>query len=101
MAHASGLPFLIHSPRWLRHVGRYDEAQLAWMRLGLDETEAKKEIESLEADESIKPSTSRAWHESIRELWSKEIRMRTFLGCFIMGMQQVSEQDCRLSLLLL
>ena len=86
---ALGSPFLIHSPRWLTHVGRHDEARRAWTRLGLNATEAEKEEVSVVNQERTEASQKGNWRQELRQLWAKDVRMRTFLGCFLMGMQQV------------
>ena len=43
---AIGSPFLPHSPRWLRHVGRGAEADIAWVRLGVSAADAEKTEET-------------------------------------------------------
>ncbi|KAH8116826.1 general substrate transporter [Phellopilus nigrolimitatus] len=89
---AVGSPFLVHSPRWLRHVGRHEDAIKAWTRLGLNPTEAEKE-DSTAANEERADESRKDWKTELRQLWKKEVRKRTVLGCFIMGMQQLSGID--------
>ncbi|KAK7056853.1 hypothetical protein VNI00_002570 [Paramarasmius palmivorus] len=56
---AIGTPFFPHSPRWLIHVGRHTDAEIALRRLGMDAVEAKKETGALDT----------APIESRREFW--------------------------------
>lgn len=86
---ALGSPFLIHSPRWLTHVGRHEEAMRAWTRLGLNPTEAEKEEGAAINLERTEASQKGNWRQELRMMWAKDVRRRTFLGCFLMGMQQV------------
>lgn len=83
---AAGASWLPHSPRWLRHVGRQADAAHAWARLGVSRTEAEKEEETTQ--ELQGRSQTSAWQE-IKQLWSKNVRGRTTLGCFLMAMNQV------------
>ena len=82
---AVGTPFLPHSPRWLRHVGRTADADAAWVKLGVSSADAEKTEESASRDEAQKLS----WWLEAQQLWKKGIRGRTALGIFLMGMQQV------------
>ncbi|KAI5119490.1 hypothetical protein M0805_009514 [Coniferiporia weirii] len=92
VAYAIGSPFLIHSPRWLRHVGRNEDALKAWTRLGLNPAEAEKEDISA-ANEARDGERRGNWKTEARQLWRKDLRKRTILGCFLMGMQQLSGID--------
>ena len=99
---AAGSLFLAHSPRWLKHVGRTEEATQAWLKLGFTATEAEKEQEVLQRVQDvgqvqIQESAAAVGVdakqivalETARMLWDKDVRGRTVLGIFLMGMQQV------------
>ncbi|KAF9267384.1 general substrate transporter [Marasmius fiardii PR-910] len=91
---AVGTPFFPHSPRWLLHVGRHADAENAHSKLGLQAAENKKE--GADGGETLATLTiqSRAevWKHA-KELFTKEVRGRTLLGLFIMGIQQCSGID--------
>lgn len=68
----------------------------AWARLGLNAAEAEKENEERERAEQTKAaaqgagdSRGKGWWAEVSQLWAREVRLRTFLGCFFMAMQQV------------
>ena len=82
---AVGTPFLPHSPRWLRHVGRTADADAAWVKLGVRSADAEKTEENASRDEAQKLS----WWQEGQQVWKKGVRGRTALGIFLMGMQQV------------
>ncbi|THH17532.1 hypothetical protein EW146_g3296 [Bondarzewia mesenterica] len=101
-----GSLFLPHSPRWLKHVERTDEAARAWLILGFTATEAEKEqeVEQRERNEiqvqredaassvgadARQPGTL----ATAKMLWGKDVRRRTILGIFLMGMQQACGID--------
>lgn len=98
--YAAGSTFLIHSPRWLRHVGRHAEGARAWERLGLSAAEAEKEDEErTRAEQSEAAAASngsvggrQGWWAEASQLWARDVRLRTFLGCYIMATQQVREK---------
>lgn len=99
--------WLTPSPRWLTLHGRTAEAAATWDILGVSHAEREKieivehirEItESGEIDTS-RPTTA---HESSQgtkkrnsfwELFTHDVRERTFLAVFMMGMQQLSGID--------
>ncbi|KAA1469448.1 general substrate transporter [Dentipellis sp. KUC8613] len=92
--------FLPHSPRWLRHVGRIEESKRAWERLGYTATEAEKEQEVVQREHNEGAAPARAdaerrsgWLDTARMLFKKDIRRRTVLGIFLMGMQQACGID--------
>lgn len=102
--------FLIRSPRWLESKGRHEKARLAWERLGVTDAERRKDEEQQSTTltvvpkapepESLALAPTRS-HHSVRdpertswlELFAADTRKRTLLGCFVMGMQQLSGID--------
>lgn len=82
-------PFLPHSPRWLRHVGRTAEADAAWVKLGVSAADAEKTEESAVRVQTVRES----WWTRTKQLWAKDVRRRTGLGVFLMGMQHASGID--------
>ncbi|KII89140.1 hypothetical protein PLICRDRAFT_109396 [Plicaturopsis crispa FD-325 SS-3] len=90
---AAGSIFLPHSPRWLKHVGRDAEVDVAWARLGLTAAEAEKESETVQRTEEQESRRQQDWRSIAKQLWHRDVRMRTFLGCFLMAMQQASGID--------
>ncbi|KAG7088381.1 hypothetical protein E1B28_012382 [Marasmius oreades] len=91
---AVGTPFFPHSPRWLIHVGKHRDAEIAQLKLGLQAAESKKE--DLDGDGAVDSSpiqTRREVWRHARESFTKEVRGRTLLGLFIMGIQQCSGID--------
>ncbi|KAJ7628434.1 general substrate transporter [Roridomyces roridus] len=72
---AIGTPFFEHSPHWLLSVGRSRDAEAAALRLGLQLAEVRKE------------------DEQAKELFAPDVRFRTLLGLFLMGMQQACGID--------
>ncbi|KAI0072032.1 hypothetical protein K474DRAFT_1629677 [Panus rudis PR-1116 ss-1] len=95
---AAGCPFLPHSPRWLRHVGRHDEAVKAWEKLGVSAADAEKTDESAQRERENQArqeghGNRGSWLQEAKQLWTKDVRKRTFLGVFLMGMQNASGID--------
>lgn len=86
---AAGCPFLPHSPRWLHHVGRHDEARIAWERLGVSAADVEKTEQAAQREEAPRESF---WNET-KQMWKKGVRGRTALGVFLSGMQQASGVD--------
>lgn len=111
---------LPQSPRWLETKGRYDEASRAWDRLGVADAEREKEDEQqrqraqginapqngiLDADRVLEPESLALApmhsHTSVPgdesggwlRVFRADVRSRTLLGCFVMGMQQLSGID--------
>ncbi|TCD60582.1 hypothetical protein EIP91_009840 [Steccherinum ochraceum] len=65
---AVGTPFLPHSPRWLRHVGRAAEADASWVKLGVSTADAEKTEENAERQNVPRESV---WKEA-RQMWNKK-----------------------------
>lgn len=93
-----GCFILPHSPRWLFHVGRKLEAQLALETLEITQnsTEAEKEeILALDAEENIARSRG-GFKTAIRDaklMFGKKTWRRTSLGVFMSGFQQLTGVD--------
>ncbi|RAO71863.1 uncharacterized protein BHQ10_007875 [Talaromyces amestolkiae] len=100
--------WLTPSPRWLTLHGRTAEAAATWDGLGFSHAEREKiEIveqirEITESDEinASRPVTPHDTHQgekkrksSLWELFAHDVRDRTFLAVFMMGMQQPSGID--------
>ncbi|KAF8518229.1 general substrate transporter [Gautieria morchelliformis] len=97
---AVGAPLLPHSPRWLRAVGRHSDAANGWRRLGVSPAEAEKEEDTVNREASqhqeLVPPTGTSHSKGLRifgGLFAKDVRYRTLLGCFLMGMNQASGID--------
>lgn len=89
---------LPHSPRWLFHVGRKVEAQLALETLEITQnsTEAEKEeILALNTEENIARSRAgfKTMIEDAKLIFRKGARRRTSLGVFMSGFQQLTGVD--------
>lgn len=100
--------FLVPSPRWLTLQGSPHEASAAWDKLEIDEQDREKtpvdgengpeNPTSQEDTSNIQSSNSEGKCPNrskgkFFELFSADIRARTFLGVFVMGMQQLSGID--------
>ena len=101
--------WLIPSPRWLTIRGRRTEASAAWDKLGVGHAEREKaEIEQStelrasseptkvinQQDVTAAPSTEgRPVEDSFLDVFKKDVRTRTGLAIFLMGMQQLSGID--------
>ena len=71
----------------------------AWTRLGLNATEAEKEEDAVVSQERTEASQKGNWKRELKMMWAKDVRGRTLLGCFLMGMQQVRSTTLLISLL--
>ncbi|KAJ7588192.1 general substrate transporter [Mycena floridula] len=91
---AIGMPFFPHSPRWLVHVGRHADAELAMFKLGM--TVPRKDESRVAAIDAVVaapiPARTPFWHQA-KALWARDVRYRTIFCIFIMGMQQASGID--------
>ena len=101
--------WLIPSPRWLTIRGRRAEASAAWDKLGVGHAEREKaEIEQSTELRNSSESTTAINRQDIAEAPSREgppvkdnfldvfksdVRTRTGLAVFLMGMQQLSGID--------
>lgn len=98
-----GSLFLPHSPRWLEHVGRAEDAKRAWAKLGYTDTEVEKELEvearervgmTIETDNANRANAEAVAHGGKPDrfqgtVWGRDVRRRTILGIFLYAMQQV------------
>ncbi|KAF7336888.1 MFS sugar [Mycena venus] len=89
---AIGTPFFPHSPHWLLRVGRPADAEAATLTLGLQLTEIRKEGE-ISTSGPAANVPKQTLKQQAKELFSKDVRFRTFLGLFLSGMQQASGID--------
>ncbi|KAG2165921.1 hypothetical protein JADG_005660 [Aureobasidium aubasidani] len=97
--------FLPESPRWLKTKGRMDDSHDAWEKLGIADAEREKDDQqastlNIQEPESLALTPIRS-RQSIYDpqktswlaVFANDTRKRTFLGCFLMGMQQLSGID--------
>ena len=89
---------LPQSPRWLTLCGRHDESRLLWVRLGVSlDGEGAEVIDQREDSENknntpSEDSTSVLSHSIIRA-FKKDVRSRTALAVYYLGMQQLCGID--------
>jgi len=105
----SSFLWLIPSPRWLTIRGRRAEASAAWDKLGVGHAEREKaDIEQStelrgtsesttainQQDVAVVPfSDGRPIKDSFLDVFKSDVRTRTVLAVFLMGMQQLSGID--------
>ncbi len=105
----SAFLWLIPSPRWLSIRGRRAEASAAWDKLGIGHAEREKaQVEqstelrgtsgSTEAINqpdiaAAASSEDRPIKDSFLDVFKRDVRTRTGLAIFLMGMQQLSGID--------
>jgi sugar porter (SP) family MFS transporter len=95
--------WLVPSPRWLSLHGRYGEAALAWEDLGVkagDREKVEVDVNVIEIGSEVEsPRDSQVslvevkHRHSFMDVFRKDVRKRTFLAVFLMGMQQLSGID--------
>lgn len=103
--------WLVPSPRWLTLRGRHGEASAAWDLLGVGHAEREKtEIELLatgvraqnlvdpadslgSSQAAPTPDSSRSARQSFFDVFARDVRWRTTLAVFLLGMQQFSGID--------
>ncbi|KAJ5364869.1 uncharacterized protein N7496_010582 [Penicillium cataractarum] len=92
---ASTFFFLPESPRWLTLHGRHKEAAETWDKLEVSQAEREKVELQSETTEVVVPVATvkeKAVHKLL-DIFSKDVRTRTALAVFLMGMQQLSGID--------
>ncbi|GME54432.1 putative mfs sugar protein [Neofusicoccum parvum] len=88
------------SPRWLLAKGRAKEAAQTLARLGIPSSEldesfqvsTEPEADAQDAQPTLRENI-RATFRDLMKAFAPGVRKRTFLGCFIMGMQQLAGID--------
>ena len=95
--------YLPHSPRWLAHKGRREEAQIAWGKLGVSSAEREKESSTglaIEVDGGASSDVRLGLIEIVKKnlveyatVFRKDARKPLLLGVFLMSMQQLSGID--------
>ncbi|KAL1760772.1 general substrate transporter [Schizophyllum commune] len=94
---AVGVRFLPHSPRWLLHVGRREEAVRAMQRLDLSKDEfislaASEEEEKAQQEAAREKAQRGGWKHHIaqfKEAFAPGLRGRTTMALFMLSVQQL------------
>lgn len=91
----SSFSLLPPSPRWLTLHGRRAEAEQAWDKLGVSHAEREKVELEAEVPENVAPVQKRKQTvmDKLFDIFSQDVRARTALVVFMMGMQQLSGID--------
>jgi hypothetical protein len=87
--------FLPPSPRWLTLHGHQEEADAVWNMLGVSHAEREK-VELQVAVEEVpaeNDQTDNKETHQLFEIFQKDVRGRTALAVFLMGVQQLSGID--------
>ena len=97
---AASLLWLVPSPRWLILRGRQSEAAAAWDILGVGHAEREKagiqsgpEGIANQVHSSTVSGDSSATKSGFLDVFSQDVRMRTVLAVFMMGVQQLNGID--------
>lgn len=88
--------FLPESPQWLGLHGKYNLAEEAWEKLGVKPDEREKvqvSAEITELDSECEDGAKEDTTKKLLEIFSRDVRGRTLLAVFLMGMQQLSGID--------
>jgi MFS family permease len=87
--------FLPESPRWLTLHGRHKEAAETWDKLEVSRAEREKaelQSETIEVVVPVATVKEKTVHKLL-DIFSEDVRTRTALAVFLMGMQQLSGID--------
>ncbi|KAL1743659.1 general substrate transporter [Schizophyllum fasciatum] len=98
---AVGVRFLPHSPRWLLHVGRHEEAVHAMQRLDLSKDEfitlaASEEEEKAQQAAAREKAQRGGWKHHVaqfKEAFAPGLRGRTGMALFMLSIQQLAGID--------
>lgn len=89
--------WLVESPRWLTLRGREAEAVGVWEGLGVEVGDREKAEVGVNETPLVSPGASVEslvkHRHSFKDVFKKDVRKRTFLAVFLMGMQQLAGID--------